>query len=37
MSVDALVFMLLSWGVVIGLLVYCYKKIFETGTTFEDA
>ncbi len=36
MSPGALIFMLLSWGVVIGLLVFCYRRIFETGTTFED-
>lgn len=37
MSLDALVFMLLSWSVVIGLVVFCYIKIFETGTSFGDA
>jgi len=36
MSPDALIFMLLSWGVVIGLLVFCYRKILEAGAKFED-
>ncbi len=36
MSLEALIFMLFSWSVVIGLLVFCYQKIFETGTTFEE-
>ncbi len=36
MSPEALVFMLLSWGVVTTLVVYCYRKILQTGTTFQE-
>ena len=31
MKVSGWIFMVISWGIIIGLLVFCFKMIFKKG------
>jgi|Deesub1362A_J573_1020465.scaffolds.fasta_scaffold37407_2 hypothetical protein len=35
MTVGGWIFLVLGWGTVIGLVIFCMKKVFEKGTGFD--
>jgi len=37
MKLSGWIFMIISWGFIIGMLIFCYSRIFKKGLGGEDS